>query len=224
MSPSDLLQREEAVASLGGGRANTIVQSYVTNPLLVDGLKFDLRIYALVVCVNPLRVLVYREGLARFCTSPFQSPTKANLDNTFMHLTNYAVNKHNVNFVQNDKPGPSRIASASGSKVEDVESTTEGNDNQMHEDGASKRSLTWLRSWLAECGVDAEVIWSKIADVVVKTVISIQPSLAQNYRSAKVNAQNQNPFTCFEVIGTPSTILLYSNTSPIDLCDILCDS
>jgi hypothetical protein len=34
-----------------------------------------------------------REGLARFATVPYASPSAANLDQQFMHLTNYSLNK-----------------------------------------------------------------------------------------------------------------------------------
>lgn len=81
-------------------RKRMVVQSYISRPLLIDGLKFDLRIYALVTCCQPLRVLVYREGLVRLCTTPYEAPNPGNLDCAYMHLTNYAVNKANPNFVQ----------------------------------------------------------------------------------------------------------------------------
>ena len=38
------------------------------NPHLIDGFKFDLRIYALITCVNPLRVYVYKDGIVRLAT------------------------------------------------------------------------------------------------------------------------------------------------------------
>jgi len=74
-----------------------VVSRYIHNPLLINGHKFDLRIYVTVTSVNPLRVYVYKEGLARFASEQYsQSVSK---ENKFAHLTNYSINKKNENFV-----------------------------------------------------------------------------------------------------------------------------
>jgi tubulin polyglutamylase TTLL6/13 len=49
--------------------------------------------------VSPLRAYIYKEGLARFATEKYQSPNPQNLNNMFMHLTNYAINKEHSTFI-----------------------------------------------------------------------------------------------------------------------------
>ena len=57
--------------SLKGGEENSVdetyvCQKYIYNPLLIGGKKFDMRVYALVTCYNPLTVYLYRTGFCRF--------------------------------------------------------------------------------------------------------------------------------------------------------------
>lgn len=82
-----------------------IAQRYMSKPYLIDGLKFDLRIYVLVFGVQPIRIFMYKEGLARFATDQYTAPNKTNLENMFMHLTNYAINKNSDAFVKGDLHG-----------------------------------------------------------------------------------------------------------------------
>ena len=86
---------EDIDAKLGD---QIVAQRYMSNPYLIDNLKFDLRIYVLVFGVEPMRIFMFKEGLARFATDEYIGPTKGNLDNLFMHLTNYAINKNNDEF------------------------------------------------------------------------------------------------------------------------------
>jgi len=80
--------------------ASVVAQKYVSDPFLIDGRKFDLRVYVLVTCADPLRVFVYDDGLVRFCTNAYEAPDAKNLHDACMHLTNYAVNKNSENFVR----------------------------------------------------------------------------------------------------------------------------
>jgi tubulin polyglutamylase TTLL6/13 len=110
------------------------VQKYIHKPYLIDGLKFDMRIYVLVYGVDPLRVFVFREGLARFATQEYNCPVKGNMDNLFMHLTNYAINRNADNFEANDG----------------------GED-----DGGHKRSVTSVLKLIEDRdGVPAEHLWN----------------------------------------------------------------
>ena len=63
--------------------------------MLIDNLKFDIRLYVMLLSVDPLRVYLFKEGLARFSTEPYKQPTKGNKTNMFMHLTNYSINCRN---------------------------------------------------------------------------------------------------------------------------------
>jgi hypothetical protein len=47
--------------------------------MLVDGFKFDLRIYVLVTSVEPLRIYLLDEGLVRFATVQYTPPEHSNL-------------------------------------------------------------------------------------------------------------------------------------------------
>lgn len=66
---------------------------------MIDGYKFDLRIYVLVTNVQPLRIFMHREGLGRFASEKYK--LKA-FNNPFIHLTNYAINKDNANFTSDE--------------------------------------------------------------------------------------------------------------------------
>lgn len=72
-----------------------VASRYIANPLLINGLKFDLRIYVAVTSIDPLRIYVYKEGMARFATEPYDLK---NPQNRFVHLTNYSLNKNAPNF------------------------------------------------------------------------------------------------------------------------------
>jgi len=77
-----------------------MVSEYISKPLLINGLKFDLRLYVAITSVNPLKIYLYDEGLVRFATEKYEKSME-DTKNVFAHLTNYSINKKNLKrFVQ----------------------------------------------------------------------------------------------------------------------------
>lgn len=69
-----------------------VIQRYVPNPMTIGGYKVDLRVYVLVTSMQPLRIHVFRNGLARFGTAKYDNNMQE-IDNLFSHLTNSSINK-----------------------------------------------------------------------------------------------------------------------------------
>ncbi|ORC92625.1 putative tubulin tyrosine ligase protein [Trypanosoma theileri] len=72
-----------------------LAQRYIDNPHLVGGKKYDLRVYVLVTGYSPLVVWLHRTGFARFCHQRF---SLKDIENTFIHVTNVAVQKTNPKY------------------------------------------------------------------------------------------------------------------------------
>jgi tubulin polyglutamylase TTLL9 len=62
-----------------------VIQRYIRNPLLLDARKSEMRIYWLIPSLDPLLVLMYREGTVRLNSKPF---VLDDFDNALVHLTN----------------------------------------------------------------------------------------------------------------------------------------
>ena len=107
-------QLEEARLALGS-TTSAVVQEYIDRPLLLGGHKFDLRLYVLVTSCTPLRIHLYRDGIARLCTEKYKPASACGggaacggggpeSDWRFCHLTNYAINKKHPDFHGGSKP------------------------------------------------------------------------------------------------------------------------
>lgn len=102
-----------------------ICQVYISRPLIIDSYKFDLRIYVLVTSCDPFSIFMFKEGLARFCTTKYSEPTHNNVEDVCMHLTNYSINKHSENFVRDEDTGSKRKLSTLNKHLESMNCNTE---------------------------------------------------------------------------------------------------
>jgi hypothetical protein len=59
---------------------NMTVSYYISNPLTIDGLKFDLRIYVSITSLNPLRIYMHDDGLVRFATEIYKAPDGSDIN------------------------------------------------------------------------------------------------------------------------------------------------
>ncbi|XP_030913784.1 tubulin polyglutamylase TTLL7 [Geospiza fortis] len=149
-----------------------IVQEYLDKPFLMEGYKFDLRVYILVTSCDPLKIFLYHDGLVRMGTEKYHPPSDSNLSQLYMHLTNYSVNKHNEHFERDET-----------------------------EDKGSKRSIKWFTEFLETNNLDVSKFWSDISELVVKTLIVAEPHVLHAYRMCRPGQAPGSDSVCFEVLG-----------------------
>lgn len=87
-------------------------------------------------------------AFARFCTEEYEKPNRHNMENVFMHLTNYAINKYSENYY-------------------------DAEDNAGDE--GHKRPLSVILKILKSEGCDIEKLMDEIKDLIIKTIITAQP-------------------------------------------------
>mmetsp|Transcript_24485 Transcript_24485/g.29909 ORF Transcript_24485/g.29909 Transcript_24485/m.29909 type:complete len:644 (-) Transcript_24485:122-2053(-) len=68
-----------------------VVQPYLTNPYLINGKKWDMRIYVAVTSVTPLRAYMHSEGFIRFAFEDYSNDEEKE-DEKNVFLTNLSVN------------------------------------------------------------------------------------------------------------------------------------
>ncbi|KAM3717069.1 Tubulin polyglutamylase ttll-5 [Dirofilaria immitis] len=171
-----------------------LVSRYIENPYLLNGHKFDLRLYVLVTSFNPLVAYMYSEGLARFASEKYSCSAK-NYDQHFSHLTNYSLNKNNGKFIRNESADT--------------------------EDNGHKWTLGALLRKLQHNGIDTNLLMVRVEDVVLKTLFSVQGQIAA--ASKNVVAYSKCCFELFGfdvLIDTDlKPWLLEVNLSPSLSCD-----
>ncbi|CEO96994.1 hypothetical protein PBRA_005598 [Plasmodiophora brassicae] len=181
-----------------------IVSRYIEDPLLIDGHKFDIRLYVAVTSFDPMRVYMYDEGRVssgspqkgttlesavssiRTDASTVCRYTLQDLDNRCVHLTNTAVNKH----------------------------------SPKYDDEGHKRRLSALWDSMQTQGLNTRLLRKKIKEIIIKAVVSVEPVVNQ-----AMEMHNLCRGSCFALLGFDIMIdrrlrpwLLEVNQSPSLSC------
>ena len=121
-----------------------IVEEYITDPYLITGRKFDIRIYAIVTSICPLTIYFHNNGLALFATHKYD--LNGDIKDNMMHITNYEINKNSETFVACD-----------------------GTDQKVEN---SKWSLPFLWDYLEKEGVDVQKLKKEIEYAATSAIIA----------------------------------------------------
>ena len=140
----------------------TIATHYVYNPHLINGRKYDMRLYLLVTGYTPLKIYLFDNGLARFCSEKYDlNPEKMN--DRYIHLTNYSINKTSLNFEQNDS---------------------------VNEEFGEKWTLFTLKNYFEKNNLNFDKVWEKIKDIIIKVILSVTGMAIPLIKSFELSSGN----------------------------------
>ncbi|KAJ3041330.1 Tubulin polyglutamylase ttll4, partial [Rhizophlyctis rosea] len=166
-----------------------VVSRYISNPYLIMGRKFDIRLYVVVTGWDPLRVYLFEEGVVRFASEGYKRSTAhKDLRRRLVHLTNYSISKR-----------AKRLHGADEEEKMDDETEFDVRDR--------KWSLKTLKKYLTTQNISFPKIWSSINDVILKTMLSVHMA---NSSGVKMHVPSRT--NCYELFGFD--ILLDSHLKP----------
>jgi hypothetical protein len=163
-----------------------VVQRYLSNPFLILGHKFDLRLYVVVTSYEPVRVYLYREGLVRIATLPYRTSsfcsdgsadTLADVQQLRAHLTNFTVNKRPLTNAEHFK------------KLEEDESTRARGGTTAAEGTATptmepKWPLQALGVYMKDLGYDWAGTQQRIHELLRMTFLAVSPEVRAELHAA----------------------------------------
>ena len=111
------------------------------------------------------------------------------MSNLFVHLTNYSINKKSDKF---------------------------DGKNETCDESTYKWTLSKLKSVMRQMGMDPELMTMRMEDLVIKTIISVEPKL---FKSMEKYVPFRN--NCFEILGFDVIIDSQLNPWLIEVIDFI---
>ncbi|EFA84469.1 hypothetical protein PPL_02503 [Heterostelium album PN500] len=160
-----------------------VVQEYISNPCLINGKKFSFRLYVLITSLNPLILYIHNDGVIKFGKSNFSNDRKT--------FTEDYISNHVTNHPSNTAP------------------STEFSSDFKEDDVGRRWSVKALLRYLDKNNIyPSDLLWSKIKDVVAKTIFSVELDVL-----SKTNELMKSESNGFQLLGLDIDLL--DNFQPI---------
>lgn len=130
--------------------AKGIIQRYLSDPLLINHCKFDIRCYLLIARNFPTTIAFYHPGYCRMALKPYnKDPSQVNLDDNMVHLTNASIQKQGKEYTDNAEAGAQQIQS-----IQQVANALQMSDDANLQQAASYLTSGELDRDIKKCMVD----------------------------------------------------------------------
>ena len=165
-----------------------VLTKYIKNINLIKGKKYDLRLYALISGLKPLRIYFYKEGFVRIASEKF-SLNVSSLESKYIHLTNICINRFHKNYIRPDN---------------------------TNNENANMWSISMYKSYLKTCNAEWEDIRQKIKDIIIKSIISVYNILLEENNKENLKDQGFYDLLGFDILITDDFIpkLIEINYTP----------
>ncbi|RLW09993.1 hypothetical protein DV515_00002092 [Chloebia gouldiae] len=223
---------------------NILVSRYISNPLLIDDFKFDVRLYVLVTSYDPLVVYLYEEGLARLQLDGSDKHSRAvkfhmkygqregkcavgeALNSEMKAISSVLLEKEKLQFAtvrydQASKNIKNQFMHLTNYSVNKKSGDYVSCDDPEVEDYGNKWSMSAVLRYLKQEGRDTAALMANVEDLIIKTLVSAELSIASACKSFLSHRG-----CCFELYGFDVLIddtlkpwLLEVNLSPSLACD-----
>ena len=139
-----------------------IITRYISNINLINGRKYDLRLYVLISSLNPLRIYLYNEGLVRIAIEKFELGLNS-VKNKYMHITNTGLNIKNEKFI---------------------------NPNNTNDENSNMWNLFMYKRFLRKNNIQWSDLLSKIKDIIIKSIISFNQQFIEENNQLNLKSIN----------------------------------
>ena len=172
-----IMKSFDEIISKGKSKENFIINKYISNPMLINDKKFTMRVFALVTGFSPLKIYIYRDGYLIFSQNEYD----LNLDNLNDEYTHISSEKNEINC----KGG--------------INNTT-SYEKSLYEENCTIWGFLNFERYCKRNEIDYSHIIDQTKDIIIKTFISLNDEIINEYKSKNLKDRNMFQLFTFDFI------------------------